>query len=175
MDVIFAKNKFPDIATKVDNLILRNKQLENDKNNLYSEYLLELKNNFLFDTKYSNNKKENIGKQVDLVDEGFHLFKDIEKVFNEEPDLLTFLKAKVCTEYFLSHYEGMTYVTKDLSKRCEKYLEDLNNFINNYKFIIYVGGNENEDNHSFKEEYDLSGKKIQRLHCFKKMNLIEKV
>ena len=170
MDLNFSReNKIKDIVTKVDKLILRNKKLENDKNNLYSEYLLNLNKEYLFDTKFYSNKKENKRKQSDLEDTAFTLYYDIVKLFDEEPNLMFILKAKVCSEFFLSYFEDTSVLTKDLTNRCENYFKMFDDFSNNYNFILDLSSKlgidygPDFDYNKFKKVFDLSGKNIQIL------------
>ena len=145
-----------DIINKVDKLFLRNKKLEKDKFNLYSEYLLNLNKEFLFDTKFSSNKKEDNNQQEILESEAFNLCEEILKTV-DELDLMILYKAKVYSEIFLCYDDVKLIFNENLTQRCKKYLEYFDEFSSKYNYIL---------NYKFSDKkglFDLSGTRIQKI------------
>ena len=153
-----------DILDKVDKLILRNKKLENDKSNLYSEYLIDLYKDFSFDTKFSSNKKINKIMQSDLISEASSILYDLRRYFDkddeDEYDLFLILKARFFTEFFIVYFTRIIGLEENLTYKCKNYLKDFDNFANN---CIFVDSTKGIIGQPIEDEYDLSGKKLQKL------------
>ena len=138
--------KEKDIFEIVDQLIITNEKFEKDKLKLYCKYCLSLGKEYLDSVvmpglyeacekfNISNNKMEDIEKEIKLGIEAIDICKEILK-YIEEKDLMKIYKAKVYCEYFLSHLP-VHLKTTELEKRSKKYLENLDNFERNYKYVL---------------------------------------
>ena len=83
---------------------------------------------------------ENIEKEIKLRLEAILICEEILKYIGEQ-DRMFIDKAKVYCEFFLCYkLDGVK--TTELKERCKKYLENLDNFKRDYKFVL----NENIDN-----------------------------
>ena len=97
---------------------------------------------------------EDFEKQLHLGMEAYNISKNINKYLGEW-DLMRIYKAKVCCEIFLCYNpEGVE--NTELKESCKKYLENFDNFKNNYNYEIL----NDITNRRF---FDLSGKRIQEV------------
>ena len=140
------KKEFKYFFEMFDQLIPENDIFLHNKIKLYCEYVLSLSkeyvgrfNDNLYDMSENylnkrNNKMEDIEKEIKLGIEAIDICKEILK-YIEEKDLMKIYKAKVYCEYFLSHLP-VHLKTTELEKRSKKYLENLDNFERNYKYVL---------------------------------------
>lgn len=83
---------------------------------------------------------EQIEKEIKLGLEAILICEEILKYIGEQ-DRMIIDKAKVYCDFFLCYkLDGVE--TTELKERCKKYLENLDNFKRDYKFVL----NENIDN-----------------------------
>lgn len=83
---------------------------------------------------------EQIEKQIKLGLEAYEVCEEILKYIGEK-DIMKIYKAKVFCEFFLCYkLDGVE--TKELKERCKKYLENFDNFKNDYNYELV----ENIDN-----------------------------
>ena len=144
--------KEKDIFEIVDQLIITNEKFEKDKLKLYCEYCLSLGKEYLDSVvmpglyeacekfNISNNKMEDIEKETKLGIEAIDICEEILK-YTHEQDRMRIAKAKAYCEFFLCYkLDGVN--TTEIKERCKKYLENLDNFKRDYKFVL----NDNLDN-----------------------------
>ena len=82
---------------------------------------------------------EDLEKEIKLGIEAINICEEILKYIGEQ-DRMKIEKAKVYSEIFL-RYKLDGVETAELKERCKKYLENLDNFKRDYKFVL----NENID------------------------------
>ena len=140
--------KEKDIFEIVDQIIITNKKFEKDKLKLYCEYCLSLGKEYLDSEMLglyeacekfnkSNNKMEDLEKQIKLGLEAIDICEDIIKYIGEN-DIMRIYKAKVFCEFFLCYkLDGVE--TTELKERCKKYLENFDNFSRDYELLEYIG------------------------------------
>ena len=157
--------KEKDIFEIVDQLIITNEKFEEDKLKLYCEYCLSLGKEYLDSImpglyeacekfNISNNKMEDLEKQIKLGIEAIDICEDIIKYIGEK-GIMKIYKAKVFCEFFLCYKLDGVETTK-LKERCKKYLENFDNFSRdyNYELLEYI------DNRCL---FDLRGKYIKNI------------
>ena len=160
--------KEKDIFDIVDQVVITNEKFEKDKLKLYCEYCLSLGKEYLDSVvmpglyeacekfNISNNKMEDIEKEIKLGIEAIDICEEILK-YTHEQDRMRIAKAKAYCEFFLCYIFLCFFVdTTEIKERCKKYLENLDNFKRDYKFVL----NDNLDNECL---LDLEGKKIKGL------------
>ena len=138
--------KEKDIFEIVDQLIITNEKFEKDKLKLYCEYCLSLGKEYLDSVvmpglyeacekfNISNNKMEDIEKEIKLGIEAIDICEEILKYIGEK-DIMKKDKAKAYCEFFLCYkMDGLD--TKELKVRCKKYLKDYANFNHYYKLAF---------------------------------------
>ena len=95
---------------------------------------------------------EGLEKEIKLGLEAIEICEEILKYIGEQ-DRMIIEKAKVYSEIFLRHkVDGVE--TTELKERCKKYLENLDNFKRDYKFVL----NENIDDGNV---FNLGGRAIR--------------
>ena len=97
---------------------------------------------------------EDFEKQLKLGLEAYEVCEEILKYIGEK-DIMKIYKAKVFCEFFLCYkLDGVE--TKELKERCKKYLENFDNFKNDYNYELV----EEIDN---KRLFNLRGARIQQI------------
>ena len=107
--------------------------------NLGKEYINSIRHGFFEECEKFINKMEEFEDQNKLGLEATNICEEILN-YMEENELMRIYKAKVFCEFILCYNLGGVD-TKELKKRCKKYLENFFNFSCNYNYelIDYIG------------------------------------
>ena len=147
-----------DICNIIDQLVT-DKKFEKDKLNFYCDYCLSLGKEYLDANimpglyeacekfSISNNKMEDLEKQIKLRLEAIDICEEILK-YTHENDIMKIAKAKLYCKFFLL-YELDGVDTVEVKKRCKKYLDNLDNFKRNYKYVMINNIDKVEPNYNF--------------------------